>query len=84
MKRIKAQIWYDAKGQIIAVGYAPQRAGKGAQAKQVRQTVPLAYQRQFILEVELPEKMIRRVHQTYRIDVKSRTLIEERGAETEI
>ena len=83
MKKVKTQIWYDNRGQIIAVGYASQRAGKGARAKQIRQTVPLAHQRQLILEVELPENTISRVHQTHRIDVKSRTLIEEYGKETE-
>ena len=83
MKNINAQIWYDDNGQIIAVGYAPKRASKGTKAKQILQAVPLADQKQFILELKLSEKVIGRLHETHRVDVKNHTLIEERGEETE-
>ena len=65
-KIMKAHIWYGPGGQILAVGsiqddvmLSPESDAEGVE----------------IIEVEVTEEQLQRLHETHKVDVNSRTLV---------
>ena len=68
MARVMIHIWHDLNdGKILAVGRVPQDAKHAA--------IPIAAQRQGVLETQIEEDAILGLHQSHRIDIHNKTLI---------
>ena len=68
MAKVKIHVWYDASGQIIAVGRPMSPSGSG------RHAAPLAGKNQFVLETEVAEDIAKTLHQTHTVDVAKKVL----------
>jgi len=66
MAKVKIHIWHSANGEILAIG-RPMGTAK---------CVPLSGQDQSVLETEIEEEHIARMHQTHVVDAGLKTLVE--------
>lgn len=72
-RRVRAHIWYDAAGVILAVGYAPERAGSSDVPR--RHATALVREGQYLLDAEVPLDAIADLHTRHRVDVFERALV---------
>lgn len=72
-----AHIWYDAKGEILAVGQVPEPSlNDGPVGAAIRRTVqPLGMPNHSIIEVDVGGENLERLHETHCIDVRNRMLV---------
>lgn len=63
---MKAHIWYDPSGQILAVGSLQDDVvlTPGSDAEGVE-----------IIEADLAEEQLQKLHETHKVDVSARTLV---------
>ncbi len=66
MAKLKIHVWHSANGKIVAIG-RPMGAVE---------CVPLSGEDQSVLETEIEEEHIARLHQTHVVDVRQKTLVE--------
>jgi hypothetical protein len=77
--RVRAHIWYDAAGVILAVGYAPEPADEASRSSRRRAAV-LSGEGQYVLEADVPADAIHELHATQQVDVFKRILAPRRPA----
>lgn len=72
-----AHIWYDAKGEILAVGQVPDPSVQyGPDGAVIRHTVlPLGTPNHSVIEVDVGGENLERLHETHCIDVRNRMLV---------
>ena len=72
-----AHIWFDAKGEILAVGQVPDPTeNDGTDRAVVRRTVqPLGASNHSVIEVDVGGENLERLHETHCIDVRTRMLV---------
>ena len=71
MKTLNVHIWYDHQGKILAVGRAPMRSNSTRQ----RQIIPELLNGQHHLQADVAEEAVAKLHETYQVDVKEKTLV---------
>lgn len=68
MAVVKAHVWYNNQGQIIAIGRPMAH----------RPTTPIASPNNFAMETEIDEALIEKLPQTHKVDHKSKALVKAR------
>lgn len=80
MTTCKAHIWYNADGEILAVGHVPapvlddSSEPSGYVAR--RSVAPVSHANQHVLEADLDTADLDRLHETHRVDVQKHALIQ--------
>jgi hypothetical protein len=70
MATVKAHIWHDSRGKILAVGYIPPGA-----LNHLRSVVPVARKNQLVLKADVSQESLASLHSTHRVDVKKKSLV---------
>jgi hypothetical protein len=71
MSKVHVHVWHTNEGQIIAIG----RPGNAPKYK----AVPISVQGHSILETDVNEADVQKLHQTHVVDVHKKTLIKRKS-----
>jgi hypothetical protein len=64
---VNVHVWYDATGTIVAVG----RVIASGDSSRVLGAVPVAREDREVLEADIGDDVVQRLHETHRVDVQA-------------